>query len=395
MTLLIVGLLGWYLFLRGQQANVASLDAARGFDIAVPSFTGSRSSTAENIASGADAEALLTTQAAEKPPRLWRVSTSPIAGAGFIATTTILRYVERSTGHIYDVDPGSGVVTRRTNTLVPKVYDASIAGGSITMRSLDEIGAPMTLVGGLGTTSEDGFVRFESDNLGSNVFAVAPSRILSEMLLVVARTGGAELVRTKSGEAPQRLLSLFLTSLEPLWLSDGRVFLSERPASGVVGSAYEVVGGALVPWMRNVPGLSILPRASSGALLYSSDDGAQLRLFARAALEASTFELPLQTTARKCVWAPSIGTTTPASAYCASPQSAPPARFTDSWLRGSTHTADAWFTIDLSAAKAEKFFTPEPSVALDVEQPQIDTRGEYIAFINARDKSLWVLRVKE
>jgi hypothetical protein len=397
MTLLVLGLLGWYFFLRGQQANVAELDAARGFDIAVPSFTGSRSSTAENIEGGPSAETLLTAEGQKKPPRLWRVSTSPIAGAGFIATSTVLRYVERSTGHIYDVDPGSGLVTRRTNTLVPKIYDAGVAGdGSIAMRSLDDTGAPMTLVGRLGTTTDEGFVRFESTNLGASVFAVAPSPTLPEMLLVAARAGGAELVRSSSGEGtPQRLLSLFLTSLEPLWLSDGKIFLTERPASGIAGSAYEVVNGALVPLIRNVPGLSILPRASSGALLYSSDDGARLRLFARAGADASTSEITLQTTAKKCVWTPSVGTTTSLSAYCASPQSPVAAGFTDSWLRGSAHTADAWFTIDLSSAKAEKFFVPESAVALDVERPMMDARGEYIAFMNARDKSLWVLRLKE
>lgn len=398
MTLLVVGLVGWYFFLRGQQADIAGLDAARGFDIAVPSFTGTRSSTSENIEGGPSAEMLLTTQGKGRPPRLWRVSTSPVAGAGFLIGSTTLRYVERSTGHIYDVEPGFGLVMRRTNTLVPKVYEASVAGdGSIAMRTLEETGAPMTLIGVLGTTTAEGFVRFESTNLGAGVLALAPSPTRPEMLLLAARAGGAELVRSSSkDEAPVRLLSLFLTSLEPLWLSDGRIFLSERPASGIAGSAYEVLSGALVPLIRNVPGLSILPRASSGALLYSSDDGVRLRLFVRAAAGASTSELSLQTTAKKCVWKPSVGTTTAQlSAYCASPQSATAARFTDAWVRGSAHTADSWFTIDLGAAKAEKFFTPESTVAIDVENPMMDARGEYIAFMNARDKSLWVLRIKE
>jgi len=32
---------------------------------------------------------------------------------------------------------------------------------------------------------------------------------------------------------------------------------------------------------------------------------------------------------------------------------------------------------------------------IDVENPSVDANGEYIAFMNARDKSLWLLRIAE
>lgn len=393
---LLIGLTGWYFFLRGETGNIEALDAARGFDIAVPSFTGSRSSTSENIAGGVGTETLLTTPQEGKPPRLWRVSTSPIAGMNFLTGTSTLRYVERSTGHVYDVYPGSGTIARKTNTLLPKVYDAGIFGdGSFAMRMLHESGARLTLMGELGTTTEDNFSTLESTNLGENVISIAASSERPDAVLVASGANGGEVVRARVGSAPQRLVSLSLSSLKPLLLADGRVFLAERPASGITGSAFEVVSGALTPVLRNLPGLAVLPRPFSGALLYSTDDGSRLRLFVRAAAEASVSELSLATTADKCVWGRATGTTTPLVAYCAAPQSPVPPFFTDFWLRGSVHTMDAWFTIDPAAAKTDAFFTPESSVAIDVERPVMDASGEYIAFMNARDKSLWILRIKE
>src|SRR5262249_13636486 len=83
--LLLVGVPGWSFFLRNHATGITGLDEARGFSIAIPSFTGSRSSTAENIASGSDTESLLSVQTEKsRPPRLWKVSTTPIAGAGFV-----------------------------------------------------------------------------------------------------------------------------------------------------------------------------------------------------------------------------------------------------------------------------------------------------------------------
>jgi len=298
---------------------------------------------------------------------------------------------------VYDVDPASGKGERRTNTLIPKIYDATIASdGSILLRTLGEEGERMAIAATFGTTTEDGFFQLETANLGANVFAASSARGRAEMLLMAESAGGAEVIRSRADAAPQSIISLFLKTLEPLLLTDGRMFLSERPVSGLPSSAYEIVSGALIPLVRNIPGLAILPRQSSGALLYSSDDGARLRLFARSATSTSA-ELSISTTAKKCVWAPAgVSTSTPTLfAYCGVPQSATPAGFTDSWLRGAAHTADAWYTIDVSAAKTERFFIPEGSIALDVEDPMIDARGEYITFTNARDKSLWLLRIKD
>jgi hypothetical protein len=398
-ALLVVGLLGWYFFLRTQTRSIESTDAARGFGIAVPSFTGSRSSTSENV-SGDGAESLLfVPQENTRPPRLWRVSQTPVAGAGFIGTSTTLRYVERPTGHVYDVDPAKGNITRRTNTLLPKIYDADVLrDGIVVLQVLNKDSVRETVLARMSTTtSEEGLASLEPVSLGTNVRAIATSPRNPEMLLVAAREdGGTELLRsTSDGDEPKSIMSLPLASLEPHWLSDGRIFVSERPASGVVGSAYEIVGTTMAPLLGGIPGLVVLPQSSTGALLYSSDDGTRLRFFVRPSRDASTVELALQTTAAKCVWAPVLGTTSPATAYCASSQNPLPAQFTDQWLRGLVHTQDEWVKLDLGAGKTDRFFMPETSVAIDVEHPIIDTRGEYIVFTNARDKSLWVLRINE
>lgn len=399
-ALLLFGLAGWYVFIARQAASVGDLSESRGFDVGVPSFTGSRGSTAENIALGFGAD-LLAAQAASsteedsRPPRMWRVNSSPIAGAGFvtIGSSTILRFVERSTGHVFDADPRTGTVIRRTNKLIPKVYDAAVGpGGAIAARSLSDEGVRATFVGSLATTTVDGFTPLEGVDLGAQIEDIAFTSS-SSVLFLSRNTNGTQLVEARlDGSKPRQLVSLFAGYFDMNLLADERITLVERPASGIAGNAYEVGSdGALIPLARGTRGLTVLARTRSGALLIGSDNGNTLSLSVRSSREASPIALEQKTTADKCVWVPGISLT----AFCAVPQTAPGPGYLTNWHRGKTHTIDTWYRVEVGAATAEKFFEMSVDSAIDVENPFMDERGEYLIFMNARDKSLWVLRIIE
>ena len=395
-ALLIFGLGGWYLFISRQTTDLENADVARGFAIGVPSFSGSRGSTAENIAVGFGAAP--ATEAAEteakRPPRLWRVNTTPVAGMGFVSSgsTTMLRYIERSTGHIFDADPETGSVVRRTNRLIPKVYEA-YAGkdDSIIARTQGDDGSVDTFSGKLGTTTVDGFVPLLGADLGPGITDIAFFGA-DEAVFLASRDGTTQLVRSRlDGSKPELLVSLPGGDFELSTLVDNRIVLTTRAASGIPGYSYEVgKGGVLSPFARATAGLTTLPRASSTALLIGTDTGHRLSLSLKASKDAAASMLPIQTVAEKCVWAPGISLI----AYCAVPKTAD-TNFLTNWYRGKIHTTDTWFEVDGSAGKAESFFETGTDDAIDVERPMMDAQGDYIAFMSARDKSLWILRIIE
>ena len=84
----------------------------------------------------------------------------------------------------------------------------------------------------------------------------------------------------------------------------------------------------------------------------------------------------------------------PLVAYCAVPQFVTSNAFLNDWYRGAIHTSDSWWRVDVSADTVELIFAPETDTPIDVESPIMDDRGEHIAFINAIDKTLWLLRIK-
>ncbi len=398
-ALLLFGLGGWYLFISRQTTGIQDTGAARGFDIGIPSFSGSRGSTSENIALGfaaaSQADAAKAGNA-KRPPRLWKVSTTPVAGAGFISTgsSTILRFIERSTGNVFDADPETSALVRRTKTLMPRTYEALVGGGeSVILRSLDENDAVVTFAGRIGTTTtEDGSAPLVGKSLGTDLRDVEVSRV-PDIVFLASVAGDAHLLRASlDGSTPKQLAAFSVDNFNVRLLSDDRITLAERAASAVPGNAYELgKDGSLSPIVRGVPGLTILPRASSTAVLIGSDSGQGIALSIRPSKDGTTLSLPLQTVADKCVWAPGAGL----MAYCAVPQTSTGTYFLDNWYRGDVHTADSWFKVEGGAGTAESFFTIDADSAIDVERPTMDDTGIYIEFMNARDKSLWLLRITE
>src|SRR4051812_593298 len=84
-VLAVLGLLGWYFFLKTRTDATNTDNTARGIDTAAPSFTGSTGSTHENIVQSTENDiGIKVVENASTPPELWRVSSNPIAGMGFV-----------------------------------------------------------------------------------------------------------------------------------------------------------------------------------------------------------------------------------------------------------------------------------------------------------------------
>ena len=418
-VLIVIGLAWWYFFLNSKGETVRETDAGRGAGQDAPSFGSAIGSTYDNIlsslatlAGNADGEGTTT------PPRLLQVSKTPTAGLGFTGSglpaaagatqagaSTALRFVERSTGYVLEVavhpaDGGakSGVVTRLTNTLIPRVYEAKVSrDGRVIERFLDGTnGAVATILGNIpaaSTTAGDTLRALTQTRLPDDIRSIAFGPDGKELFYITSgETGGAVGVRVNAdGAKPQKIFSSSILGWHAEWLRDGRIILVQNASDGVPGYAYELgKSGSLSPLVAATQGLTLLPRPSSSALVFGASSGSSLTLYAQLDKKSSLSELPLRTIADKCVWSPSEQFIV----FCAVPQRPTPANFLDLWHRGEVHTADAWWRVDMSAGRTELLYSPG-DIMLDVENPAIDGEGEYIAFMNAADKSLWLLRINE
>ncbi len=388
---------GWYFFLSTQSRATTAADAARGH-VSLPPTSPLFGTADDSSRASATVPGAAPTTQVKRPPRLWHAQIKPVAGMAFVRSAggERLRYVERATGYVYDVDVETGITERITNTLVPKTYEAIVTpGGRIIQRSLNDEGRIRTTIGVIATSSATESSTSTAPSLTNISLAADIARITvnpqtGALFYLVRDASGIVGFRSEwNGAKPTRVFSSTIMHWHPLWLSDNRIILVQAAADNMPGFAYEMgPNGAMRPIMRNVPGLTILPRAG-GALLYGESRAGELALFAQISPTTTAVRLPIKTVADKCVWASGKDLV----AYCGVPQGFVGQDFLDGWYRGIIHSSDAMWRVSVSAGAAEIVYTPDTGTSIDIENPMIDSTGSYIAFMNNNDESLWILRL--
>ena len=401
-VLIVGGFAGWYIYLRSQAETTSSIDTARGLNALTLSFGGgSGGNTQANIAqSKIVAEGNRTTYSPNAKGDLWEIEHTPVAGFGFMTSTTstssVIHFAMRATGFIMNADPSTHIVTRLSDTLTPKTYEALFApNGTIIERTIGNDGAITTFIGAIASsTSATSTSRaLRGKQLSSNIRFITFNKSGASILYLVESTRGTVgMTAKKDGTSIVQVFTSTIGSWRPLWLSNGDIILLESPTDNAAGYAYRLQkNGTTQLLIGNIPGLTILPHFNSKALIYGSTRGGALALFGTLN-QSTTTNLGMATIADKCVWSTTLNTI----AYCAVPTVPPTGQFLNDWYQGIVHTSDQWWKVDVSTGVSQVIYSPsKDNVSLDVENPTIDASGAYIAFMNAKDKSLWLLRLKQ
>ncbi|HTR18533.1 MAG TPA: hypothetical protein VMH91_00950 [Candidatus Paceibacterota bacterium] len=390
-------LLGWYYFLHGAQQQVTTDSAARSFGSGAPSFEGTAGSTYQNAASTLG-ESVGGVSTSTPAARLWEVSQVPVAGLGWQnGSVPTLRFVERSSGNVLEATPSDHGIMRLTDTLRPEIYAALITlDGSVLERSVDDSGTLITFAGNVATTTETSATSspdmLQGVELPQGIRTIAADPLSDTLYYAIAQPSGISLVSTNwAGQKEKQLYSSPLTQWRLITDGDGGVVLLQAPADGVEGYAYRLQKNGSLSLVAQAPGLTLLPDASTTALLFGTSQGGTLSLFTQSSASASPQRLSIQTVADKCAWGPGKSLT----AYCGVPTQTGSQQFLDDWYKGIVHTSDTFYEVDAQAASTTLLYDPtgDTQNGLDVEDPMVDPSGQYIAFTNAADQSLWILRI--
>ncbi len=403
-VVIIGALVGWFFVLRSQTQTTLSNDSSRGFGSTAPS--GSENGSA--FSNGISAQPTTPVTSAEPPKpvaQLWHVDTTPVAGFEFTSSDAHgVYFAERATGHLFLADMETGQSRRLTNTLRPKTHEALFArDGSVILRNINEnTGVLESFAGTMGTSSGSQPASLLGNMLENNIVSISLNPNARSLFYLLRDAGNTIGILSSWGsKSTKRIFTSNIGSWRPILLSDGRVFVSLLAEDAVPGYAYEIrKDGSLSPVQRNIPGLSILPQASSTALLFSSS-GSDIALFLQASSSANAVALPLKTIAEKCAWAPfpvksKTSTSTPNIAYCAVPGPAKEGHFLENWYRGILHTSDVIWKINAETGDTQMIYSPESDgEAIDATKLATDPTGNYLGLINNADSSFWMLRIQK
>ncbi len=361
-----------------------------------------------------------TTEEVPPPPRLRKISAGPVAGAVAFdqtvkvgtttKTETHVRFIERINGAVYETRTDVLDTQKIASASIQKIRQALWAkdGASVYLRYTTDQNpyAVETYVAKLtpSKTATSSQAALPSDInflpqelrgsfLARNLVEVIPSPFtLGTVFYSLPKSGNLQgILSSRDDTRKVEVLNSPVLEWSSQWLATNLFALTTKASAFSDGFLYFLNTDTqkLDRVLGNIRGLTTLTSADQKYVIYSnsSDNGFSTRLFntKTGALDAFSFTvLP-----EKCVWSKKRVSIV----YCAVPRDVPNGAYPDSWYQGTMSFVDDIWGIDASTGSTKLLvsLTAVSKEEVDVIQPFLSAREDYLFFTNKKDGSLWSL----
>lgn len=318
---------------------------------------------------------------------LQQITTRAVAGFGFVEdTNTKIRYVEKGTGHVYEIDTKESTENQISLTTIPKIAEAvfSPSGDIVVMTSYDEYDKKVIL----------GTVDRKKQSLSLITLPQNTENIsfLNDKVLyfsVENDDGTKGYAYVISSLAQTEIFSLKLSDLIVTW-GNGQngITIETKPTASQEGYAYTISKNILTPKKAKGYGLSILSNQTH--TIASTIEGTTYvsTLYGT----ASEIKQPMLMLKEKCVFDNSKKDVV----WCASPLTPPSANYLENWYKGIMTSEDYLWRVDLITQSAELVgdFKKLSGKVIDVESIRSTEDGKSLIFTNKIDQTVWIYKVQ-
>lgn len=327
-------------------------------------------------------------------PILRQITSVPVAGAIPIARDgkTYIRYVEKSTGNVYETEAASFGNNRLTNTTIPRVARAlwGKSGSQVLIEYLDENTGGIKNFGAKINEEKKALEgTFLRDAISEIAVAPDTDRIFYTVPFSADTIGSAaNFDGTKTTNLFTSPFSEWLVS----WPYSKIIAFTTKPSFAAAGYLYflNTQTEAFDKIMGGVAGLSALVSPDGKYVVYSESFQNSFTLNLFTVSDKTSSRLPVSTLPEKCVWGNDAVTL-----YCAAPSVIPPGGYPDVWYQGLVSFSDTIWKMNTKTGFVDLVIAAEDSARepIDVVQPMLSPDGGYLIFINKKDQSLWSLKL--
>ena len=410
MIVVIIALLGfgaWYYFFHNQTTTTTGTNSTpSGFEPLNRPASGSNQAGTSSVT---NTNAPGTTTTAQSRITVLRLlSNTPIGGYGALttATTTVVRWIDRGRGNIYEVKENASDVTTLSNIILPRVYNSSWNKNltSFIGQALEDsselpasIYAELTSLKTATTTKLLGsnLTPFELKgvSLPDNVtgYAVSPnkSRIF---FLIKGAAGSKGYVANFDGSKMTQIFTTPLTQLNIEWPSDNIIAITTKGTADRAGYMYFVdpKTGVWKKILGPLNGLSTKVSRDAKYVLLSvtgMSDNVVTGLYSL--VNNKPIDGAVSTLADKCVW----GNFYKEIVYCAVPSQMVSGTYPDDWYKGTLQTVDDIWQINAITGET-KFagkILGQAGRVIDAFNLGLDDKDNFLFFMNKYDLSFWSL----
>lgn len=360
-------------------------------------------------------------------PMFRQLASVPVASAYALKRDGIpsVRYIEKETGHTYEVNLRDGVARQLTQTTIPRIAlaDWALDGDAVILRYLERdtfsgrdviktrLGRLIAATTGEKTSLDLSSASSSFDRVGAMKIEPLPDDIIA---LSVAPNGKNlfYLIKTANGvsgstidlktRVTKAVFQNTFSEWSPQLLDDGTIVLTTKPSGKVEGYSYryDPKTRALERLIREKNGLTTLGTESGSRVLYGENIGQNSTLGVYSKLgfagdEGAVFyekTIPLATLPEKCAWLPDG-----IRLICGSFVNTPSGLIPDLWYQGRMFFSDTFWSVNTDTDELVYLADPktEAGQEFDVTNPIVSIDGNYFIFTNKKDGTLWSMRVPQ
>lgn len=320
----------------------------------------------------------------------------------------VFRYIERSTGHLYEAREDSLTQTRLSNTTIPRVVDALFApnGQNVLLRILAEdqetietlsaevVQKATSSPSGGDAMISDGYA-LEGPYLSKNIID-SSVHSLGLSYLVPQSTGGSALITSNFDDLAKKVV--FESPLRNWLLSrigSNSILLTTKADSRTTGFSYLINTQTSTSQkiLGDITGLTTLMSPDEKWLIYSLSRSNELDTFVLNTETNETKRFGVKTLPEKCVFSQQNSDLL----FCAGPSEMPRVPLPESWYQGTVSLNDNLWKIDLSTQNYEQVLGDREEVeqSFDMIKLKVSPDDSFVLFINKKDLTLWSLEVTD
>jgi Tol biopolymer transport system component len=326
---------------------------------------------------------------------LTQLTQSAISGAAFASTT--VRYVERKTGHIYEINPDGKNRKRILNNTILRTFESfwSPDANKLIVRYFEDPTFKYSPLLNVRTISLNLLRAGDATSSTGVLFpqeveavAVSPTEDKVFYLFTANEETRGQIVDFENKRIKEIFTSPF-GEFNVFWPKADTVFLLTKPSAGVEGYLYVIntQSGAFSKVLNQIRGLTALVSPDASRVLYSESglSGIKLNIFDTKSKNTSGFDLI--TLPEKCVWSKYNKDII----FCAVSDYRVSGIFPDDWYKGLVLFSDSLWQKNLVNGETIVLM---PGLGLDAINLQLNQDESYLIFTSKADNTLWSLKLK-
>ena len=345
-----------------------------------------------------------------KLPALRHLSTTPIGGfmASSTASSTVVRFVDRGVGHIYESSSITDEIRKISNTTIPRVYESywnKNLNTAVFRYMKDETDTISNFYAEIRPikTSTSTFVT--SNEINSEVKGKFISQDIKEMAvspkkdriftLGVENGRGIGYVSGFDESKKTKIIDTPITQVSVEWPEENTVAITTKPSGVSSGYLYflDIKKTSLKKILGGIIGLSTKVSPDAKKILFSSSNSRGFATNLYNTKDNSNQEMVFRTLADKCVWS----RIRPNEIYCSVPVEIPKGVYPDDWYKGTVSFTDQIWHLDTTTGEVHLLanllkISDELIDAIDLT---LDPKENFLYFVNKRDLTLWSLDLND